>query len=77
MIAGIVAPLILTRYWAFPLKSENLGIEAMKWVGSLPAIVFTPITFAAGTALGVSSAIVNRMKRGEKERKENTLVQKT
>ena len=76
MIGGLLSPIIFTRYFALPLESESPSVEALKWVVSLPAVIFTPITLAAGTALGVSSAIVERMAREERERRENTLIQK-
>ena len=76
MIEGLLSPIIFTRYFALPLESESPSAEALKWVVSLPAVILSPITLAAGTALGVGSAITERMVREEREKRKKTLVQK-
>lgn len=74
MIGGVLAPIIATRYLVFGFGSEeNLGAEAIKWAYSLPAAVLSPITLAAGAALGNYSAKTNREIREEKERREGNL----
>ena len=70
-IAGVVAPIIGTRYSIFP-ESDNLGQELFAWgtstVTSLIPMIFT---VPLGLGIGTMSAFKSKQKRFEKDNLSN------
>jgi len=71
-IAGIVAPIIGTRYLIFP-ESDNLGQELFAWGAStVVSIVPMVLTVPLGLGIGSLSAFSSRQKRMKRNDSSNS-----
>jgi len=67
-LAGIITPITVSRYLAFPQESDSLGQELTKWgMSALFSIIPMVATIPVGFGIGSLAAFKSRRKRVTKE----------